>query len=112
MHLRRAAIRPRLGSLLPAAPTRDLRPRLDATPAEARRLVRTVGTTLFVAALVLAFAASAQTAAYGPGAEPGGGMAWIFALFAGAAMLAVFLLVLSLIRGPAHRPGARPPGAR
>jgi len=79
-------------------------------PAESRRLVRAVGTGLALAALALAFAASAQTAAYGPGADTRGGLAWIFALFAGAAVLGIFLVVLSLVRPPGHRPGARPPG--
>jgi TRAP-type C4-dicarboxylate transport system permease small subunit len=88
----------------------DLRPALDAMPPETRRAVRTVGALLAGAALLLAFAAAAQTAAYGPQTETGGTLAWVFALFVGAAVLAVFLVVLSLVRTPSRRPGSRLPG--
>ncbi len=91
-------------------PSQDLRPRLDALPAETRRLVRTVGLVLAAGALLVAFAAAAQTAAYGPRTESGGILAWVFALFVGAAVLGIFLVVLSLVRTPSRRPGARMPG--
>lgn len=100
---------PRPDALLPA-PSRDLRSGLDALTPETRRLVRGVGSALAVGALVLAFAAAAQTAAYGPRTESGGVLAWLFALFAGVAILGVFLLVLSLVRAPSRQPGDRPPG--
>lgn len=102
-------IRPSAG-FKPTVPAQDLRPGLDAMPAETRRRVRTVGTLLAAAALLLAFAAAAQTAAYGPQAEGGGVLAWVFALFVGVAVVAVFLVVLSLVRTPSQRPGSRPPG--
>lgn len=91
-------------------PTQDLRPGLDAMPAETRRLVRTVSSLLAAGALLLACAAAAQTAAYGPRTESGGVLAWVFALFVGVAVLAVFLVVLSLVRTPSRRPGSRLPG--
>ncbi len=96
--------------ILPAVPSRDLRPELDAMPAETRRVVRLVGTLLAGGALLLAFAAAAQTAAYGPRTETGGVLPWVFAAFAGAAVLAVFLVVLSLVRKPSRRPGSHLPG--
>ncbi len=103
---------PRFLSLVRSAsrpvPAQDLRPGLDALPPETRRLVRMVGTLLAVAALVVAFAAAAQTAAYGPRTETGGLLPWVFALLVGAAVLAVFLVVLSLVRSPTRRPGDVP----
>lgn len=99
--------RPRL-----PAPSRDLRPALDALPADARRLVRAVGFALAAASLLLAFAAAGQTAVYGPRTESGGALAWLFALLAGVAVLGVFLLVLSLVRAPSsHPPDGRRPGS-
>lgn len=53
-----------------------------------------------MAALLTAWAASAQTAAYGPRAEASGLLPWIFALFVGAAVLGVFLVVLMMARTP------------
>ncbi len=101
------AIRPPLGSLA-RPPDRDLPAALSP---EGRRLARTAGASLAVVALVTAFAASAQTAAYGPHAEGGGALAWLFALFAAAAVLGVFLLVLTLGRRPEARPPGHLPGA-
>lgn len=95
--------RPRLRA---PAPSRDLRPALDALPADARRVVRAVGFALAAASLLLAFAAAGQTAVYGPRTEGGGALAWLFALVAGVAVLGIFLLVLSLVRAP----GRGPPG--
>lgn len=109
MLLRRVLPHARPRSLLPA-PSQDLRSWLDVMAPETRRAVRTAGTLLAVASLVLAFAAAAQTAAYGPTTESGGALAWLFALFVGAAVLAVFLVVLSLVRSPSRRPGSRLPG--
>ncbi len=91
-------------------PSQDLRPGLDAMPAETRRLVRTVGTLLAAGALLLACAAAAQTAAYGPRTETGGILPWIFALFVGAAVLGIFVLILNLVRAPSRRPGSHVPG--
>jgi hypothetical protein len=88
----------------------DLRPGLETLPAETRRLVRAVGTVLAAASLVLACAAAAQTAAYGPRTESGGLLAWVFAFFVGAAALAVFLVILTLVRSPSPQPGERLPG--
>ena len=96
--------------ILPAVSARDVRPALDAMPAETRRVVRLVGSLLAAGALLLAFAAAAQTAAYGPGTESGGALAWVFAGFAGAAVLAVFLVVLSLVRTPSQKPDPHLPG--
>lgn len=79
-------------------------------PAETRRVLRLVGTALATGALLLACAAAAQTAAYGPQTETGGGLAWVFAAFVGAAVLAVFLVVLNLVRTPSREPGSRLPG--
>lgn len=102
-------IRPPLGSLA-RPPDRDL-PGAEGLSPEGRRLARTAGASLAVVALVTAFAASAQTAAYGPRAEGGGALAWLFALFAAAAVLGVFLLVLTLGRRPEARPPGHVPGA-
>ncbi len=90
----------------------DLRPGLDALPPETRRILRTVGTLLAVGSLAIAFAAAAQTSAYGPRTESGGLLAWVFALLVGLAVLAVFLVVLNLVRAPTRRPGDLPGSAR
>ncbi|MGC4000216.1 MAG: hypothetical protein QM767_23370 [Anaeromyxobacter sp.] len=81
-------------------------------PADVRRLVRTAGSALAATSLVLAFAAGAQAPVYGAGdARMNGALPWIFALFAAAAILGIFLFVLWLVRGPSSRPpGAPPPG--
>ncbi len=94
----------------PTVPSRDLRPELDAMPADTRRLVRTVGMLLAAGALLLAFAAAAQTAAYGPRTETGGILPWVFAAFVGVAVLGIFVLILSLVRTPSRRPGSHLPG--
>ncbi len=103
------AIRPPLGSLA-RPPGHDLSGAEALSPAS-RRLARTAGGALAAVALLTAFAASAQTAAYGPHAEGGGALAWLFALFAAAAVLGVFLLVLTLGRRPEERPPGHLPGA-
>jgi hypothetical protein len=73
-------------------------------------LARTVGTVLAATSLVLAFAVAAQTAAYSPsGGAPGGLLAWVFALFAGGALIAVFLFVLWIVRDPRARNPDEPP---
>jgi hypothetical protein len=101
------AIRPPLGSIVrpPGRGLRDVHDPAELTP-EGRRLARTAGGALAAVALLIAFAASAQTAAYGPQSEGSGALPWLFALFAAAAVLGVFLLVLTL----GKRPGVRPPG--
>jgi hypothetical protein len=114
-HLRRDAMPDprtliRLRLVRPTVLSQDLRAELDAMPAETRRLVRMVGTLLAAASLALAFATVAQTAAYGPKTESGGVLAWVFALFVGVGVLAVFLVVLSLVRTPSRGPGSRPAG--
>ncbi len=74
-------------------------------------IARTVGSVLAVTSLVVAFAAAAQAQAYAP-PQTAGGLAWVFALFVGVAVVAVFVLVLFLVRGPTPRqPGEPPPGA-
>ncbi len=81
-------------------------------PAETRRTVRRVGTTLAAASLALAGVSATQSLIQGPqGAEDGGVMAWVCALFVGVSILALFLVVLSLARPPPRSPGARLPGA-
>lgn len=98
-------IRPPVGSIA-RPPADDLR--AGGLSPEGRRLARTGGAALAVASLLAAFAASAQTAVYGPRAEGSGFLAWVFALFIAAAVLGVFLLVLTLVRGPTqpdHPPG-------
>lgn len=100
---------PRREGLLAPTRTRNLRPVLDALPPEGRRLARTAGAALAVAALLTAFAASAQTAAYG-GPVEGGVLAWVFALFIAAAVLGVFLVVLTLGARPAKREAHELPG--
>ncbi len=83
-----------------------------APSAEVRRRVRTAGTMLAVASLLLAVTAGAQGAVYGPAAEGSGALAWVFALFVGASVIGVFLLVLYLVRPPVvRRPGDPPPGS-
>jgi TRAP-type C4-dicarboxylate transport system permease small subunit len=77
-------------------------------PPETRRIVRAVGTLLAAGSLAVAFAAAAQTAVYGPRTETGGLLPWVFALLVGGAVLAVFLVVLSLVRPPSRRPGDVP----
>ncbi len=107
MRSQRESQRPSVG--LPLFPSRrDLRADLDVMPPEARRLARTAGAALAVIALLTAFAASAQGRTYGAPDE-NGALAWLFALFAAVAVLGIFLLVLTLVRGPA-RPRDRLPG--
>jgi len=73
--------------------------------------LRTAGTALAATSLLLGFAAGAQGQAHSPGTG-GGTLPWVFALFAAAAVLGVFLFVLFLGGGPPTRPpGAPPPGA-
>lgn len=96
---------------LQLAPTHDLRPGIEAMPPETRRAVRMVGTALAFGSLLLACAAAAQTAAYGPNVGDGGVLPWVFALFAGVAVVAVFLVVLNLVRTP-RRPDGRLPDGR
>jgi hypothetical protein len=75
-----------------------------------RRLVRTIGTVLAMTSLALACAATAQTAAYKPG-QAGGLLPWVFALFVGAALVGIFLLVLLLVRDSPRYPAGGPPGS-
>jgi hypothetical protein len=96
---------PTLGTPGEAAPAPDL------LTAEGRRLARTAGAALALAALVTAFAATAQTAASGSGSESGV-LPWIFALFVAAAVLGVFLVVLTLGRRPSGREEYERPGSR
>lgn len=77
-------------------------------PPEARRLARTAGAALAVVTLLTAFAASAQSRTTGAPQSPGA-MAWLFGIFIALAVLGVFWLVLTLVRGPG-RPGDRLPG--
>jgi predicted anti-sigma-YlaC factor YlaD len=79
------------------------------TPPEVRRLVRMVGTVLASTSLVVACAVAAQTAAYQPG-QAGGLLPWVFALFVGAALVGIFMLVLLLVRDSPRHPGGGPPG--
>jgi hypothetical protein len=80
-------------------------------PPEVRRFARTAGTTLALASLLLAFTAGAHGADRAPSAG-GGALAWVFALFVGAAVIGVFLVVRHLVEPPLVRhPGARPPGS-
>ncbi|BDG03948.1 hypothetical protein [Anaeromyxobacter oryzae] len=74
-------------------------------------LARTAGLALAVTALVLAFAAAAQTSAYDPTPGTTGILPWVFALFVGVAIVGIFLFVLWIVRGPAPRSPDRPPGA-
>ena len=107
MRASRDSHRPSLG--LPALPSeRDLRAGLDVMPPDARRLARTAGAALAVIALVTAFAASAQSRTAGAPQAPGM-IAWLFAIFVAVAVLGVFWLVLTLVRGPS-RPEDRLPG--
>ena len=107
MRTPRESHRPFLG--LPAVPSgRDLRAGLDVMPPEARRLARTAGAALAAIALLTAFAASAQGRTAGAPQAPGA-LAWLFAVFVALAVLGVFWLVLTLVRGPS-RPIDRLPG--
>jgi hypothetical protein len=72
---------------------------------------RSAGGALAFAALVLAFAASAQTAAWDPHPGTTGILPWLFAIFAAVAIAGVFLTVLWLVRRPSRAPGQAPPGS-
>ncbi len=73
---------------------------------------RSAGGALAACALLLAFAASAQTAAWDPHPGTTGILPWLFAIFAAVAIAGVFLPVLGLIRRPSGRaPGQAPPGS-
>jgi hypothetical protein len=99
-------------SIVGALPRREEAPATEPSP-EVRRLARSAGTALAAIALLLAFTVGAQGGVYGPSAEGAGALAWVFALFVGAAVIGLFLLVLFLVRSPAeHRSGAPPTGAR
>jgi hypothetical protein len=99
-------------SLAEVLPRRDTADAHLPPPPEVRGVVRSAGTALAAAALLLAFTAGAQGAVYGPSAEGGGALAWVFAGFVGAAVIAVFLVVLYLIRPPVPRqPDTPPPGS-
>jgi sterol desaturase/sphingolipid hydroxylase (fatty acid hydroxylase superfamily) len=74
-------------------------------------LARTAGLSLALTALVLAFAAAAQTNAYDPDPGTTGYLPWVFALLVGGAIVAIFLFVLWMARGPTPRTPDRPPGA-
>jgi hypothetical protein len=75
-------------------------------------LARTAGSMLAFTSLALAFAAAAQgQVAAAP--SGGGAMPWVFAAFVGLAIVAIFVFVLYLVRGPTARsPGSPPPGHR
>lgn len=74
-------------------------------------LARTVGTTLAVTAIVLAFAAAAQSQAWSGGVGTSGGLLpWLFAAFAAAALVGVFLFVLWIVSDPRERHGDEPHG--
>ena len=80
-------------------------------PAPVTPLARTAGLSLAVTALVLAFAAAAQTSAYDPSPGTTGILPWVFAMLVGAAIVAIFLFVLWVVRAPQSRSPDRPPGA-
>lgn len=103
------ALPPIRGSLVHRAS--EERPLPGGLSPEARRLARTAGGALAAGALLTAFVASAQTAAYGPSVESNGILPWVFALFVAAAVIGVFLVVLALFRAPTHREGEELPGA-
>lgn len=106
MRAPRESHRPSLG--LPALPSgRDLRAGLDVMPPEARRLARTAGAALAGIALLTAFAASAQGRTAGA-PRASGALPWLFAVFVAVAVLGVFWLVLTLVRGPSRPPGRLP----
>jgi hypothetical protein len=74
-------------------------------------LARSAGRALAGTALALAFAAAAQTSVYDSTPGTSGVLPWIFALFVGAAMIAIFLFVLWVVRPPSRRASQRPPGS-
>jgi len=110
MRAPRESHRPSLG--IPALPSgRDLRAGLDVMPPEARRLARTAGAALAAIALLTAFAASAQSRTAGAPQAPGA-LAWLFAVFVALAVLGVFWVVLTLVRGPSRAPDRLPGTAK
>lgn len=74
-------------------------------------LARTAGAALAATSLVLAFAAAAQGQVARGEAQAVGWMPWVFAVFVAAAIGAIFVLVLWLVRPPDPREPGVPPGA-
>ncbi|ACL67523.1 conserved hypothetical protein [Anaeromyxobacter dehalogenans 2CP-1] len=75
-------------------------------------IARTAGHVLALTALVLAFAAAAQGPIYRPHAAADGILPWVFAAFVAAAVVALFLFVLWMVKPPNLRPPSeRPHGA-
>jgi hypothetical protein len=71
-------------------------------------LARTAGWALAATALALAFAVAAQTSAYDSTPGSTGALPWVFALFVGAAVVAIFLFVLWVVRPPSTPKAGRP----
>lgn len=74
-------------------------------------LARTAGAALAATSLILAFAAAAQAQVARGEPQVGGWMPWVFAIFVAAAIGAIFVFVLWLVRAPSPREPGVPPGA-